>query len=73
MDTGGTPDIVEPEVTGLLSDSPDGLARDVRRLRQDPALRHRLADAARRKIEREFDAGAVVARVERLYQELTRP
>jgi glycosyltransferase involved in cell wall biosynthesis len=60
MDTGGTPDIVEPGVTGLLSSSPEGLADDVRRLRQNAALR----------VENEFDAPRVVARVERLYQQL---
>jgi glycogen synthase len=72
MDTGGTRDIIEPDVTGLLSATPAGLAADVRRLRDDPALRQRLGEAARRKIEREFDAPAVVARVERLYTELAR-
>ena len=70
MDTGGTRDVVEPEVTGLLSTSVAGLANDVRRLRADPALRKRLGEAARHKIEREFDAPAVVARVEQLYLEL---
>ena len=70
MDTGGTRDIIEPGVTGLLSDSPGGLARDVRRLRHDQELRRTIGEAARRKIEREFDAAAVVARVERLYLEL---
>ena len=70
MDTGGTRDIVEHDVTGLLSNSPEGLARDVRRLRQDAALRLRLGEAARLKIEREFDAAAVVARIETLYMEL---
>ena len=72
MDTGGTRDIVEPDVTGLLSTSADGLADDVRRLAGDPALRARLGAAARHKIEREFDAAAVVGRVERLYLELSR-
>lgn len=72
MDTGGTRDIIEPDVTGLLSSTPEGLAGDVRRLRGDEALRQRLGEAARRKVEREFDAAAVVARVERLYEELTR-
>jgi glycogen synthase len=70
MDTGGTPDIIEHEVTGLLSNSFEGLAADVRRLRQDAALRQRLSQAARHKIEREFDATAVVARVETLYRDL---
>jgi len=70
MDTGGTRDIVEHDVTGLLSNSPEGLAADVRRLRQDPALRLRLGEAAQRKVEKEFDAAAVVARIEKLYLEL---
>jgi glycosyltransferase involved in cell wall biosynthesis len=73
MDTGGTRDIIDHDVTGLLSSSPEGLAADVRRLRQDAALRRRLGDAAKRKMEGEFDAAAVVARVERLYVELARP
>jgi glycosyltransferase involved in cell wall biosynthesis len=73
MDTGGTRDIIEPGVTGLLSTSPEGLASDVRRLRADRALRRQLGEAARRKIAREFDAAAVVARIERLYTELTHP
>ena len=70
MDTGGTRDIVEHEVTGLLSRTPDELARDVRRLRHDSALRGRLGAAAQRKVERDFDAAAVVARIERLYLEV---
>ena len=73
MDTGGTRDIVEHDITGLLSSSPEGLAADVRRLRHDAALRLRLGEAATRKVEREFDAGAVVARIEALYMELGRP
>lgn len=71
METGGTRDIIEPGVTGLLSASPAGLAEDVRRLRQDASLRKSLADAARRKVEREFNAAPVVERIERLYLELT--
>jgi glycosyltransferase involved in cell wall biosynthesis len=72
MNTGGTPDIVVHEETGLLSDTPEGLAADVRRLRSDDALRRRLGSAARSVAERRFDAAAVVERVERLYQELAR-
>ena len=70
METGGTRDIVEPGVTGLLSSSPDGLADDVRRLRADAPLRRALGDAARGKMEREFDATVVVGRVEALYKDL---
>ena len=71
MDTGGTRDIVEHDVTGLLSRTPDELARDVKRLRHDSALRARLGAAAQRKIERDFDADAVVVRIEQLYHDLT--
>jgi glycosyltransferase involved in cell wall biosynthesis len=70
MKTGGTPDIVVHEQTGLLSDTADGLAADVRRLRADAALRSGLAAAAARRAERLFDAPAVVARIESLYREL---
>jgi glycosyltransferase involved in cell wall biosynthesis len=70
MDTGGTRDIVEPEVTGLLSSTPEGLADDVRRLRHDPALRERLGRAAAQRIDQEFDANVVISRMERLYRDL---
>ncbi len=72
MTTGGTPDIVVHSQTGLLSDSPEGLAADVRLLRSDEALRTRLGSAARTLVEARFDAPAVVARVEQLYRELVR-
>ena len=70
MNTGGTPDIVIDEQTGLLSASPEELAVDVRRLREDDALRRRLGAAARSRAESQFDSPAVVARIERLYAEL---
>ena len=72
MNTGGTPDIIVHGQTGLLSDTPDALANDVKRLRHDAELRARLGAAARVHAEARFDAPAVVARVERLYQELQR-
>ena len=70
MNTGGTPDIVEDEVTGLLSQTPDELATDVRRLRSDARLRARLAQAAAARAQRKFEATTVVARVEALYLEI---
>ena len=70
MDTGGTRDIIDAGVTGLLSSSAEGLADDVRRLRADDALRGRLGAAARRKVETEFDAGGVVRRVAAVYERL---
>jgi glycosyltransferase involved in cell wall biosynthesis len=70
MNTGGTADIVEQGQTGLLSASPDALAADVKRLRDDEPLRRRLGDAARRRAERLFDAAVVVDRIEALYEKL---
>jgi glycosyltransferase involved in cell wall biosynthesis len=70
MNTGGTADIVAHGETGLLSPTPGELARDVRRLREDVALRARLGDAARQRAESLFDATAVVQRIETLYREL---
>ncbi len=70
MNTGGTPDIIVDEQTGLLSTTPDGLAEDVRRLRADADLRARLSAAARVHAEERFDAPSVVSRIETLYLEL---
>ncbi len=70
MNTGGTPDIVEHDVTGLLSSSPDGLADDLRRLVADPELRTRLGRAARERARERFDTAVVMARMETLYASL---
>jgi len=72
MNTGGTPDIVLHEQTGLLSTTPEGLAADVRRLRDDSGLRAQLAAAARRHAQSHFDSEIVVGRIEKLYDELIR-
>ena len=69
MNTGGTPDIVEDEVSGLLSDTAGELAADVSRLVEDNRLRERLGAAAREGAMR-FDSSAVVPRIESLYDEL---
>jgi glycogen synthase len=70
INTGGTPDIVTHERTGLLSLTADDFARDVRRLRGDAGLRARLGLAAREQAAAEFDAPAVVERIEALYLDL---
>ena len=70
MNTGGTADIVEDEVTGLLSEDATGLAEDVRRIRFGEVLRQRLGAAAAKRAAERFDAAAVVERVEALYAEL---
>ena len=70
MDTGGTRDIVIPEVTGLLSGSADALGADLARLVTDRALAATLASAARAHVERAFSSASVVGRVEDLYREV---
>jgi glycosyltransferase involved in cell wall biosynthesis len=72
MNTGGTADIVDHERTGLLSDTPEQLARDVERLVSDQPLRETLGAAARRKASALFDSPAVVQRIDGLYAELSR-
>jgi glycogen synthase len=72
MNTGGTPDIVQHGRTGLLSSTAAGFARDVRRLREDAALRGRLGLAAIAHATAAFDAPTVVGRVEALYLDLLR-
>ena len=69
MNTGGTPDIIDDESTGLLSATPEELAGDVRRLAADEGLRARLGAAARERALR-FDSPAVVERMESLYLSL---
>lgn len=71
MNTGGTADIVDHGVTGLLSSTPGALADDVKRLTGDAALRAALAEAARTSAMK-FDASRVVPRIEQLYEELQR-
>jgi len=68
MQTGGTGEIVEDEITGLLSASASGLADDVRRIRDGEVLRQRLGAAAANRAVEKFDAISVVGRVEALYK-----
>jgi len=70
MDTGGTRDIVVHGETGLVSSDAARLGDDVALLRGDETLRRRLGEAARLRIERTFEAGAVAARFEALYEDL---
>ncbi len=73
MDTGGTRDIIDPGVTGLLSTNADGLARDLARLAQDDRLRKVLGAAARADVHQRFATASVVARIEQVYRGLLRP
>jgi glycosyltransferase involved in cell wall biosynthesis len=70
MDTGGTRDIVQHERTGLLSRTPEALARDVARLVGDAGLRAHLGAAAREHVTATFDAPRVVDRIAALYRSL---
>ena len=72
MRTGGTADIIEDEQSGLLSNTPEELAADVRRLVDDPSLRQRLGEAARVRAAQLFDSREVVSRIEALYMDLRR-
>jgi glycosyltransferase involved in cell wall biosynthesis len=69
---GGTADIVEDGVTGLLVDPRDaaGLARAIAELLRDPERRRRMAQHGRDRQQREFDVSVLVRRVEDLYESL---
>lgn len=70
MHTGGTADIVEDEITGLLSSTTAKLADDVRRIRHGEVLRHRLGAAAANRAAEKFDSPVVIARIDALYRQL---
>jgi glycogen(starch) synthase len=70
MNTGGTPDIVINQRTGLLANTPEGLADDIRRLRSDESLRARLGSDARAHARATFDTSIVIPQIERLYIDL---
>lgn len=69
---GGVPEAVTHWRTGLLAPPGDvsGLAASVCRLLEDEVYRRRLAAAARQRVQREFDLGAMVGRVAVLYDRL---
>jgi len=73
MDTGGTRDILEPGVTGLVSKTPEEFSRDLARLTTDERLRAALAAAARADVRVRFAASSVVERVEQVYRGLLTP
>jgi len=70
MKTGGTGDIIEHDVSGLLSATPDELGDHVARLVSDRALAEGLARRAREHVEAHFDTARVVGRFEVLYRDL---
>lgn len=70
MHTGGTRDIVEHEITGLLSSSPDELGDHVARLVSNRTLANELATRARARVASQFSASGVAGRIEALYDDL---
>jgi glycosyltransferase involved in cell wall biosynthesis len=73
MDTGGTRDIIQHRVSGLLSSDGDGFARDLAELVADERLRHALGHAAELDVHSRFSAPSVVERVEQVYRQLLAP
>jgi glycosyltransferase involved in cell wall biosynthesis len=69
---GGIPDLIEPEVEGLLVEprDPDGLAAAIARLLTDRELGAALGAGGRRRQHAEFDIGVTVRAIERIYEGL---
>lgn len=72
--TGGSKEILEEDVTGLVFDKGDaaGLARQVRRMVCDAGLRQRVAREARRRVERDFQIEKTVDRIETFLEKCVR-
>jgi len=70
--TGGTPEVITDEVTGLLvpPSSPAAIAAALRKLLSDPALARRIADAGRASALSSHRESAVTPRLETLYRSL---
>lgn len=70
-DVGGVSSLINDNETGLLSPlQPDALAAQVRRLYYDPALRRRLATAARATARQRHDPATIVQRTLEVYRSL---
>jgi glycosyltransferase involved in cell wall biosynthesis len=69
METGGTSEILEHGVSGLLAHDAESLADAVARLAADDALRQRLAEGGRTRAEA-YSPAALVPRYEAAYRRL---
>jgi glycosyltransferase involved in cell wall biosynthesis len=69
---GGTPEVVEENVTGLLSEPGDieGLACNMLRLARDPELRRCMGEAGRARVEEHFLPERLARDVEAIYDRL---
>jgi glycosyltransferase involved in cell wall biosynthesis len=70
--TGGVPEIVDGETTGLLAEpgNPEDIAEKVCRLLEDPELAHRLAEEGCKSVRSRFSAEAMLDRTQDLYLEI---
>jgi glycosyltransferase involved in cell wall biosynthesis len=70
--TGGSPELVENGVSGLVVPPGDAaaLTEAMLRLYHDPDLRRRIGQAARRRIETHFNSARTVEQTLTLYREL---
>lgn len=66
-DTGGTRDIIEDNVNGLLANSIAEFAAALRRLMNDDALRARLGENAKRAAQAKFSPRVVTEKLEAVY------
>jgi glycosyltransferase involved in cell wall biosynthesis len=72
LDSGGAPEVVEHGRSGLLSPRGDGtaLANNLLQLLRDPALRARMGEYGRRRVETHFTTRRMAEDVENLYATL---
>ena len=70
---GGIPDVVVDGKTGMLvpSGDPKALADAIRRLLEDPDLRHRMGEEGRNRADSRFSAETMVDQIDQLYREIT--
>jgi glycosyltransferase involved in cell wall biosynthesis len=71
--TGGLPELLEQDVSGLLvpAQDPPALAEAVLQILKNPDLARNMGAAARSRVEKCFSREAIVPEMLRLYQELT--
>jgi colanic acid/amylovoran biosynthesis glycosyltransferase len=70
--SGGIPEVIVHEETGFLAEEKnvDQLAHYLTLLLEDPALRNRMGEAGRRRVEQEFNLEKQNAKLEALYDEV---
>lgn len=72
LKTGGTRDIIQDNFNGLLAESVDEFAEQVRRVVQSSELRTRLSENAKRVAAAKFDAQVVTQQLEAIYDSVIR-